>query len=123
MARLAVERDRPGAIHGLKILLHFELVGLFSLTIVMVPLPCVLKASMVAGLKTAPSDPPASGRVVEDLAVGSAEDHHHGWAGWTVGISRPAAGGEEDMIFGVDRQAVTAAFVAERSSGPPPSWC
>src|SRR5438105_930910 len=33
--------------------------GLFSLTTVNVPLPCVLKASIVDGLKTAPSDPPA----------------------------------------------------------------
>src|SRR6478736_4755533 len=38
-----------------------KLVGLFSLTMVIVPLPCVLKASMVCGLKAAPSDPPASG--------------------------------------------------------------
>src|SRR5580765_7667089 len=38
-----------------------KLVGLFSLTIVIVPLPCVLNASIVAGLNTAPSEPPASG--------------------------------------------------------------
>ena len=37
-----------------------KLVGLFSLTTVNVPLPCVLKASIVEGLNTAPSDPPAS---------------------------------------------------------------
>src|SRR5438874_1895378 len=41
-----------------------KLVGLFSLTIVMVPLPWELKTSIVAGLKTAPSEAPASGRVV-----------------------------------------------------------
>src|SRR5207244_6455669 len=40
-----------------------KLVGLFSLTTVSVPLPCVLNASIVSGLNTAPSDPPASGRV------------------------------------------------------------
>src|SRR5581483_6385939 len=39
-----------------------KLVGLFSLTIVIVPLPCVLNASMVAGLNAAPSELPASGR-------------------------------------------------------------
>src|SRR5437870_5918303 len=38
-----------------------KLVGLFSLTMVIVPLPCVLKASIVAGLNTAPSELPASG--------------------------------------------------------------
>src|SRR3954470_4899330 len=38
-----------------------KLVGLFSLTMVIVPLPCVLNASMVAGLNAAPSEPPASG--------------------------------------------------------------
>src|SRR5437763_1552528 len=38
-----------------------KLVGLFSLTMVNVPLPCVLKASMVDGLNAAPSEPPASG--------------------------------------------------------------
>src|SRR5438132_10068262 len=44
-----------------------KLVGLFSLTMVIVPLPCVLKASMVAGLNAAPSEPPASGRLVRIL--------------------------------------------------------
>src|SRR6476469_8642557 len=34
-----------------------KLVGLFSLPMVIVPLPCVLNASIVCGLKTAPSDP------------------------------------------------------------------
>src|SRR6478752_4920714 len=38
-----------------------KLVGLFSLTMVIVPLPCVLKASIVAGLNAAPSELPASG--------------------------------------------------------------
>src|SRR6266516_3320603 len=38
-----------------------KLVGLFSLTIVNVPLPCVLNASNVAGLNVAPSELPASG--------------------------------------------------------------
>src|SRR3954470_11465457 len=38
-----------------------KLVGLFSLTMVIVPLPCVLNASIVAGLNTAPSELPASG--------------------------------------------------------------
>ena len=38
-----------------------KLVGLVSLMTVSVPLPCVLNASNVAGLKTAPSEPPASG--------------------------------------------------------------
>src|SRR6186713_741902 len=39
-----------------------KLVGLFSLMMVIVPLPCELNASIVAGLKYAPSEPPASGR-------------------------------------------------------------
>src|SRR4029078_7091341 len=38
-----------------------KLVRLFSLPIVMVPLPCVLNASMVSGLNAAPSELPASG--------------------------------------------------------------
>ena len=41
-----------------------NVVGFFSLTTVSVPLPCVLNASMVAGLNTAPSEPPASGSIV-----------------------------------------------------------
>src|SRR5262249_60228342 len=36
-------------------------VALFSLTMVIVPLPCVLNASIVAGLNAAPSELPASG--------------------------------------------------------------
>ena len=35
-----------------------KLVGLFSLTIVIVPLPCELNASIVAGLNAAPSELP-----------------------------------------------------------------
>src|SRR3977135_2117695 len=38
-----------------------KLVGLFSLTIVIVPLPCELNAYIVAGLNAAPSELPASG--------------------------------------------------------------
>src|SRR5262245_34461341 len=38
-----------------------KLVGLFSLTMVIVPLPCVLNASIVDGLNAAPSELPASG--------------------------------------------------------------
>src|SRR4029077_20018051 len=41
-----------------------KLVGLFSLTMVIVPLPCVLNASIVAGLNVAPSELPASGSLV-----------------------------------------------------------
>src|SRR5207342_425239 len=40
-----------------------KVVGLFSLTMVIVPLPCELKASIVEGLNTAPSEPPASGNL------------------------------------------------------------
>src|SRR5881628_598381 len=38
-----------------------NVVALFSLTMVIVPLPCVLNASIVAGLNAAPSELPASG--------------------------------------------------------------
>src|SRR5438128_9065055 len=38
-----------------------KVVELFSLTIVMVPLPCVLNASIVRGLNAAPSELPARG--------------------------------------------------------------
>src|SRR5204863_5107657 len=40
-----------------------KVVGLFSLTIVIVPLPCVLNASIVPGLNAAPSELPASGNL------------------------------------------------------------
>ena len=49
-----------------------KLVALFSLTIVIVPFPWVLNASIVAGLNVAPSEPPASGslaRIVPSLAI------------------------------------------------------
>src|SRR5438477_1663121 len=49
-----------------------KLDGLFSLTMVIVPLPWVLNASIVDGLNAAPSDPPASGsraRIVPSLAL------------------------------------------------------
>src|SRR5947207_12384082 len=40
-----------------------KLVRLFSLTMVIVPLPCVLNASIVVGLNVAPSELPASGNL------------------------------------------------------------
>src|SRR5438093_3883860 len=63
-----------------------KLVGLFSLTIVSVPLPCVLKASMVEGLNTAPSDPPASGRLVMILPSLALKITIMGCAGCTGGF-------------------------------------
>src|SRR6059058_1450346 len=42
-------------------------VGLFSLTMVIVPLPCELNTSIIAGLNAAPSEPPANGSVVRIL--------------------------------------------------------
>src|ERR1019366_145114 len=44
-----------------------KVVGLFSLITVSVPSPCELKASMVAGLKTAPSVPAPRGRAAMNL--------------------------------------------------------
>src|SRR5215813_4152809 len=46
--------------HVFKFCSTSNFVGLFSLTIVIVPLPCVLNASIVAGLNAAPSELPAS---------------------------------------------------------------
>ena len=58
--------------HVFKFCSTSKLVGLFSLTIVIVPFPWVLNASIVAGLNVAPSEPPASGslaRIVPSLAL------------------------------------------------------
>src|ERR1019366_7903298 len=63
-----------------------KLVGLFSLTIVLVPLPCELKASIVAGLNTAPSEPPASGSEVMILPSSALRITIMGCAGVTAGI-------------------------------------
>src|SRR3954471_8314645 len=49
--------------HVLRFSSTSKLVGLFSLTTVIVPFPCVLNASIVAGLNAAPSELPASGSV------------------------------------------------------------
>src|SRR5262249_33958248 len=78
-----------------------NVVGLFSLRMVIVPLACVLNASIVAGLKVAPSELPASGSLVRilpsfalrttnvcgGLALGSA-----GGAGGCPGVPRAAPG-------------------------------
>src|SRR5438874_31594 len=53
--------------HVFKFCTTSKLVGLFSLTIVIVPLPWVLNASIVAGLNAAPSEPPASGSLARML--------------------------------------------------------
>jgi hypothetical protein len=51
MARLAVERDRAAPFEGqvFRFCSTSKSVGLFSLTMVIVPLPCVLNASIVEG--------------------------------------------------------------------------
>src|SRR5882762_11965096 len=60
-----------------------KLVALFSLTMVIVPLPCVLKASMVAGLNVAPSELPASGRFARILPSVALRITIVGWGGCT----------------------------------------
>src|ERR1035438_4048203 len=62
-----------------------KLVGLFSLTTVKVPFPWVLKASIVEGLNTAPSDPPASGRLVMILPSEALRTTIIGCGGWEGG--------------------------------------
>src|SRR5690349_5858468 len=57
----------PFAGHVFKFCSTSNFVGLFSLMIVIVPLPCVLNASIVAGLNAAPSEPPASGSLARTL--------------------------------------------------------
>ena len=66
-------------------------VGLFSLRIVIVPLPWVLNASFVSGLKAAPSEPPASGslaRIVPSLALKTTNV----WGGFAFGSAGVGAG-------------------------------
>src|SRR5580765_5517736 len=59
LSNAIVRAPLPG--HVLRSCSTSKLVGLFSLTMVIVPLPCVLNASIVCGLNVAPSEPPASG--------------------------------------------------------------
>src|SRR5437867_7540585 len=84
--RLTIERDCSGAVHRLKVLFDLETRGLFSLIMVNVPLPCVLKASIVEGLNTAPSDPPASGRLAMILPSAAVRITIMGCAGWAGGF-------------------------------------
>ena len=67
---------------------------------VRVPSPWELKASMVAGLKVAPSQPWPMGKVGDDVAVGGGEDDH---------VVLVAAGGEEDVVLRVEGEAGAAA--------------
>src|SRR5262249_43636750 len=66
-----------------------KVVGLFSLTTVSVPLPCVLNASIVAGLNTAPSEPPASGSVARILPSSACRMTIIGCGGLARGGSGP----------------------------------
>src|SRR5215467_16225987 len=62
-----------------------KLVGLFSLTMVIVPFPCVLNASIVCGLNAAPSELPASGslsRIFPSFAL-RITNRCDGWSGST----------------------------------------
>src|SRR5271157_100468 len=76
-----------------------KLVGLFSLTTVSVPFPWVLKASFVAGLKMAPSDPPASGRLVRILPSLALRITIMGCAGWAGGLPELAHAANNTWFF------------------------
>src|SRR6185295_2239321 len=62
-----------------------NVVGFFSLMMVIVPLLCALNASIVTGLKAAPSEPPASGSVVRILPSFALMITIVGWAGVPCG--------------------------------------
>src|SRR5262245_54883681 len=91
-----------------------KLVLLFSLTMVIVPLPCELNASIVAGLNTAPSELPASGslaRILPSFALRLT----NAWAGLALGSG--AVGGAAGAGWpGVPRggAAPTALHAANR---------
>ena len=91
-----------------------NVVGLFSLTIVSVPLPCVLNASIVDGLNAAPSDPPASGSVVRILPSVALMMTIVGFGGCAGGLPEMRARREQHVILVVEREAVAAADIAER---------
>ena len=95
-----------------------KLVGLFSLTIVIVPLPCVLNASIVAGLNTAPSDPPASGRFARILPSFALRITIIGCGGLRRRIARLAARREQHLVLHIQRKSIASALIAERSSAP-----
>src|SRR5262252_8452367 len=59
LSNAMVRAPLPG--HVFRFCSTSKLVALFSLTMVIVPLPCVLNASIVAWLNAAPSELPASG--------------------------------------------------------------
>src|ERR1051326_2476021 len=60
LSKAIVRAPLPG--HVFRFCSTSKLVGLFSLTLLIVPLPCVLNASIVCGLNAAPSELPAGGR-------------------------------------------------------------
>ncbi len=84
-------------------------------TTVSVPLPWVLKVSIVAGLNAAPSEAPASVQGLDDLVVLRAQNHHRGSGRlWCGRHARVASGYEENVVLDIHREAREAvAFVAE----------
>jgi len=80
-----------------------KLVGEFSLTMVSVPSPAEAKASMVAGLKVAPSTPVPVGRSV--MMWPSVAER-------MIMFFLVAAGGKEDVVLGVERKAGAAPTLA-----------
>src|SRR5438874_8531850 len=76
-----------------------KLVGLFSLTMVIVPLPCVLNASIVAGLNTAPSELPASGRFARIFPVSALRITIIGCAGFAGGFPDLAHAAKRTRFF------------------------
>ena len=76
-----------------------KVVGLVSFTTVRVPLPCVLKASMVAGLNVAPSDEPARGRAVRILPSFALRITIIGFAGWAGGMPEFRAATKRTPFF------------------------
>ncbi len=118
VAGFAVEGDGAGAVHGLQVLLHLETwSGCFSLTMVMVPLPVGAEGFHGGGVEDRAVGTAGQRQAGEDLAVVGAEDHHHGLRGLRGRVAGAAAGGEENLVLRVDREAVAAAFIDERVMG------
>ncbi len=112
MAGFAIERNRAGTVHGLQILLNLKAGRAFLFDDGHGAVALCAEDFHGGGVEHGSVRSASERKRGQDLAVFGAEDHHGGlWSGRVR--AGAAARGEEDLIFGVDGEAVAATFIDE----------
>ena len=114
MVRLGIQRNGAGSVHGREILLDCKSGGAFLLDDGQRAVALRAEGFLRGGIEFGTVGGSGEREGGQDLAVFGAEDDHHGLCGLGRRIAGGSAGGEENVAFGIERQTIAAALVAER---------